>query len=202
MIDRLAQEALLDGEPYADVVTLHNRLGGQVGAWGLAFRFRRQEMAGVFVLRVGEDFRRRASLNDLALRHHTDAVGDLAHDAEIVRDEQHGQAPVALQISQEFKDLRLYGDVERRGWLVGDQELRLVGKGHGDHDALALAARKLVREGVEALFWFADADLVQEFERAGASLLAAHATVQLEDFAHLLLDRVQRIERGHRLLED
>ena len=30
----------------------------------------------------------------------------------------------------------------------------------------------------------------------------AHALVQLQDLADLLLDRVQRVERGHRLLED
>src|SRR5690606_7152972 len=153
-------EALLDGEPYADIVALHHRLGRQVGAWRFALWFGRQEMAGVFVLRVGKDLRRRAGLDDLALRHHADAVGDLAHDAEIMGNEQHRQATVALQIGQELQDLRLNRDVERRGWLVGNQELRLVGKGHGDHDALALAARKLVRERVEALFWFADADLV------------------------------------------
>ena len=35
-----------------------------------------------------------------------------------------------------------------------------------------------------------------------ARLLVRHPAVNLQHFAHLLLDRVQRIERGHRLLED
>ena len=38
-----------------------------------------------------------------------------------------------------------HGDVERRGRLVGDQDVGLGDEHHGDHDALAHAARDLVR---------------------------------------------------------
>jgi hypothetical protein len=55
-----------------------------------------------------------------------------------VGDEQHGHADLALQRLQELEDLRLDGDVERGRRLVGDQQVRLVGERHGDHDALAL----------------------------------------------------------------
>jgi hypothetical protein len=73
-----------------------------------------------------------------------------------------------------FEDLRLHGDVERRRRLVGDQQVRLVGERHGDHHALALAARQLVRIGAEPAFRIADADLLQQFEtrfRAAARAL-------------------------------
>ena len=65
---------------------------------------------------------------------------------KIVRDQQHGHAALALQRLQQLEDLRLDGDVERGGRLVGDQQVRLVGQRHGDHDALALTAGKLVRD--------------------------------------------------------
>ena len=51
-----------------------------------------------------------------------------------------------------FRISRLGGDVERGGRLVGDQQHRIEHQRHGDHDALALAARELVRVGgVDAL---------------------------------------------------
>ena len=53
---------------------------------------------------------------------------------------------LALQRLQQLEDLRLDGDVERGGGLVGDQQVGLVGERHGDHDALALAAGELVRD--------------------------------------------------------
>ena len=114
----------------------------------------------------------RAFLDDLAALHDVDALGHLAHDAEVVRDEQHRHAHLALQLPQQLEDLRLDGDVERRRRLVGDQQVGLVGERHGDHDALALAARELVREGVEALLGLADADLVQQLEHARRAALA------------------------------
>ena len=140
-------------------------------------------------------------LDDLALQHHADPVGDAPDDAEVVGDEQDRHAEPRLQLLQQHQDLRLHGDVERCGRLVGDQQVGLVGERHRDHHALALAARKLVRIGIEPARGIADADQGQQFEGAGARLLAAQALVQFEDFADLPRDRVQRVERGHRLLE-
>ena len=50
-----------------------------------------------------------------------------------------------LQVAHQVEDLRLDGHVQRRGRLVGDQQLRIAGQRHGDHHALAHAAGQLVR---------------------------------------------------------
>ena len=151
---------------------------------------------------LAEDALDLALLDDLAVLHHADPVGDLAHDAEVVGDEQKRHAEPLLQILQQRDDLRLHGDVERGGRLVGDQEIGLVGERHGDHHALALAAGKLMRITVEPAFRIADADLSEHLDDARARRLAGEAAVQQQNLADLLLDRMQRIERGHRLLED
>ena len=57
--------------------------------------------------------------------HHADLVADVAHDREVVRDEEVGQAVARLQVLHDVEDLRLHRDVERRGRLVADQELGL-----------------------------------------------------------------------------
>ena len=145
-------------------------------------------MAGVGVLRPLEHVGGAALLDDRALAHHVDAVGHPAHDAEIVRDQQHGHAELALQALQQLQDLRLDRHVERRGRLVGDQQVRLVGERHGDHDALALPARELMRKGVQALLGIVEADLAQQFDHARARGRFVEAMVQLHDLADLLLD--------------
>src|SRR5439155_10208869 len=68
--------------------------------------------------------------------------------------------------------------------------------------ALALAARELVRIAVEPALRFGNADLGQQLERASVHRRPGQALMQQQDLADLLLDRVQRIERRHRLLED
>ena len=88
-----AEEAALDREPDLDVVALPSRSGASASDVGRrALRLGGQQMARIGVLRVGEDLRRRPGLDDLALGHHADAVGDLADDAEVVGDEQHRHA--------------------------------------------------------------------------------------------------------------
>ena len=121
---------------------------------------------------------------------------------EVVGDEQQRHAEARLQILQQLQDLRLDRHVERRRRLVGDQDVGLVGERHRDHHALALAARELVRIGVEPALGVGQAD-----ELAAVRACAARAAARprrlcrSERLGDLLLDRVQRIERGHRLLE-
>ena len=69
-------------------------------------------------------------------------------------------------LGEQRQDLGLHGDVERGGRLVRDQEVRLVGERHRDHDALALAAGQLMRIALQPGFGIGNADLRQQFERA------------------------------------
>ena len=103
---------------------------------------------------------RLAPLDDLAIVHDADPVGHLAHDAEIVGDQQHRHVELGLELEQEVEDLRLDGHVERGGRLVGDQQVGLVGERHGDHHPLPLPAGKLMRIGLEPPFGIVDADLL------------------------------------------
>ena len=67
------------------------------------------------------------------------------HHAEVVGDEHHRHVAVALLVGEQVEDLRLHGDVERGGGLVGEEQLGAARQGDGDGDALAHAAGELVR---------------------------------------------------------
>ena len=81
---------------------------------------------------------------------------------------------LVAQLGQQRHDLRLHGDVERGGRLVGDQQARIAGERHGDHHALAHAARQLVRIVAQPLRGVGDAHALERFlgrrrrRRAGA----------------------------------
>ncbi len=60
-------------------------------------------------------------------------------------DEKVRQFELLLQIFQQVDDLCLNRNVERRDRLVADDETGFDRQGAGDADALALAARELVR---------------------------------------------------------
>ena len=81
--------------------------------------------------------------------HHRDLVRLLCDDAEIVTDENQCHARFLLETCQQLEDLGLHGDVERRGRLVGDQEIGPERECHRDHDSLAHPARQLVRVGLD-----------------------------------------------------
>ena len=70
-----------------------------------------------------------------------------------------------LEVGEQVQDLRLHGDVQRGGRLVGDQQRRVVDQGHRDHRPLAHAAGELVRVLVEAARRLRDADPVQHVDR-------------------------------------
>jgi hypothetical protein len=91
--------------------------------------------------------------------------------------------------------------IERSGRFVSDQQVRFVGKRHGDHDALALAAGKLVRIAREPAPRIGYTDLRQHFDGSRPRRGAGHAAMQQQNLGDLFFDCVQGIERRHRLLE-
>src|SRR5262252_4333214 len=76
--------------------------------------------------------------------HHTDAIRDVMHDGQVVRDEEVREAEIALQVLHQVEHLRLHRDVECRGRLIANEELRVRGERARNADALALAARELM----------------------------------------------------------
>ena len=144
---------------------------------------------------------RPALLDDLALRHDAHAVRHLAHDREIVGDEEQRHVQAFPQRAEERENLCLDRHVERRRRLVGDQEIRLVGQRHRDHDPLALPPGELVRVRPQPLLGLLQPHEVQQLQRPRTGFPAAHRPVHEQDLSDLLLDRVQRVQRGHRLLE-
>ena len=69
-----------------------------------ALRLRRQQRAACRrCCGLPKTSRDRALLDDLALQHHADPVGHLAHDAEIVGDEQHRHAEPAFSSASSFR---------------------------------------------------------------------------------------------------
>ena len=129
----------------------------------------RDQRLGVGLARCGQDLRRRAGLDHLAVAQDQDAVGDLGHHGEVVADVEGGRAVVADRLPHRGQDLDLGGDVERGGRLVEDDEVGPAGQRHRHHRPLQLAARGLVRVAVAERVGIGQAQLAVE---AGGDPLA------------------------------
>src|SRR5215510_16395087 len=96
--------------------------------------------------------------------HHDHALRGFGDHTEVMRDQNHRGAKLALQFENDFEDLRLDRNVERRRRLVGDEHLRIAGSGHGNHRALAHATRELVRILLRPLLGLRNADKAQHLD--------------------------------------
>ena len=143
-----------------------------------------------------------ASFGDSTQVHDHHVVCHLRHHAKIVGDEQDGHPQLLLQLRDEVQDLRLGRHVQRRGWLVSDQQARAAGQTHGDHRALAHATAQLERVRVNALLGPGDANPPQQLDGPLTCLLGGAREVQPDDFGDLIADGMDWTERRHRLLKD
>ena len=139
------------------------------------------------------------ALDDAAAEHDDHLVGERAHDAEIVADEEDREPHVGLEVLEQVDDLRLDRDVERRGRLVGDQHRDAEDQRAGDRDALALAAGELVRvaAGVARI----EPDALEPLPRVVAPLRGRVEVVDRQRLGDDLAERHHRIERGVAVLE-
>jgi hypothetical protein len=110
-------------------------------------------------------------------------------------------APANLR--EHLHDLRLDRDVERGRRLVGDEQVRLVGDGHGDHRPLSHAAGKFIRVLARAPLGIGNSNEVQQLDDSAADVgVRQRARVQTDRFGDLRADATHGIERRHRILED
>lgn len=72
--------------------------------------------------------------------HHVNAIRDIAHHREVVRDEQIRQPQIALQFHQQIQDLCLNRYVQRGNRFIADQQIGFEHKRPRNADALPLAA--------------------------------------------------------------
>jgi hypothetical protein len=159
-----------------------------------------EQGARVRVARGLEEVARGRRFDDLAEVHDRHAVGDVAYDAQIVRDEEVGQTEAHLELAEEIQDLGLNRDVEGRDGFVANEELRPGGERTSDADALLLTARELVR--IAVLERAIEPDALEELEHAGAALVSWKRAVKLDGLAHGVADGPARIEARVGVLKD
>ena len=143
-----------------------------------------------------------AVLHRLSAVHDHDVLGDLRHNAEVMRDENDGCAHLFLQLLQQAHNLRLNRHVQRGRWFVRNQDFRVARQRHGNHNALAHTAGELVWIIVDDVFRLRDADKPQHFDGLFEHFCLAHLLMEAERFANLLSDGKDGVQAGHWLLEN
>jgi hypothetical protein len=141
-----------------------------------------------------------AFLDEPARVHHRDAIGHAGDDAEIVGDDDHRHAELALQRADQLEDLRLDGHVER---VVGSSAISSFGL---QASAIAIITRwRMPPENwcgkcVEPALGRGMPTMPSSSMRARRE--RASSRVELEHLGDLAADRQHRVERRHRVLED
>jgi len=115
----------------------------------LTVHHRSEQTRCVRMGRRAQDLGNRPALDEAAGIHDRHSVGDLGGDAEIMGDEDHPHAQLALQPAQQDQHLRLHGRIERSRRFVGEQQARVARQRHCDHRTLAQSTGQLVRIGIE-----------------------------------------------------
>ena len=86
-----------------------------------------------------------AALHNLAAIGDGHVIGHIGDHAEIMGNHQDRHAEITLQIPDQRQYLRLNGDIECGGRLIGNQQRRLANQRHGDHGTLAQPAGQFKR---------------------------------------------------------
>ncbi len=165
-------------------------------------RDRAEQGLGIGVAHPVEHLGHVARLHRFAGIHHAQPVADIEDQAEVVADEQDRGAVLVPQILHQIDDPRLHRHVERGGGLIKDQERGLRHQRHGDHDALLLAARKLVRIGPEDAVGVGQAHVGHDLAGELPGFVLGHAFVDHRHFGKLRADPHGGVQAGHRFLVD
>jgi hypothetical protein len=124
----------------------------------------------------------------------------VADHAEVVGDEDVGEAELLLQVLEQVDDLGLDRDVEGAHRLVGDDQLGFQRQRAGDPDPLPLPAGELVRIPVVVLW--RKSDPLEQFLDLFADVATRRDAVQPHRVADDLTHPLARVKRRLWVLED
>ena len=162
-----------------------------LGAW---LRLNRaQKRAGVVLLRLAQDIARHPLLDHVALVHDQDPIGDLVDHRQVVGDINRCRPMVADDVFDRLKNLDLGRNVECGGRLVEHQQLRCAGHRHRHHDALLLAAGRLMRIAVGKCRRIGQMKQGKQIDRAFLGVGLVRQAMQQQAFGHLVANRDRRI---------
>ncbi len=153
-----------------------------------------QEADRVRVPRLGEHRLRFPLFDQAPGVQDSDPLAHPPDHAEVVADEEDARAELLPQCGDEVEHLRLDGRVEPGRRLVEDQQRRIGGQGHRDHDSLLPASGELVRVESHPPGRVGDLDLAEHVLRSLERfvLVGAH---ELEDLRDLRADADGRVQR-------
>src|SRR5689334_25085973 len=97
----------------------------------------------------------------------TDDARSVLGDLRFVGDEYDCNASLRVEPLEDLHDLDARAAVEIAGWLIGEQDRRIVEQRARDGDALLLAAGELIRMVASAI---GEADRGERTQRAGAAI--------------------------------
>jgi hypothetical protein len=145
-----------------------------------------------------------AALDHPAGVHHQGLVGEVAGRGDVVGDVEDRQVEAFLEVAQQVQHAEADRDVQHGHRLVGQQGLGLGAERAGDRDTLTLAAGELVRELVEVTLGRGKADPAEQLVQRVLEVLIgpARVVVNLQRAGEVVADRVHRIQRRERVLED
>ena len=150
------------------------------------------------MLGVIEDLARGVELHHLTRVHDGQAIRKVRHDAHVVGDKQDGKAQLVTQRLDLSHEGSLGHDVERRRGLIHNDQFGLEQQGHGNHRALAHAARQLEGEALEVNT--VDRDHRQNFFGALRDPMVVPVGVRSTRVGQLGADRECGVKGVHRTL--
>jgi hypothetical protein len=103
------------------------------------------------MLRISVQRLRVRHFHDTPQVHHSDPIAEVFHESQVVSNQQIGEAEIGLQILKQVHYLSLYGNIQRRDWLIENQKVRLDRQSACDPQSLSLAATELMWVAVNVL---------------------------------------------------
>ena len=90
--------------------------------------------------------RRRTALNNFAMFHDKDAVGDVIRQTNVMGDEDHGHADFVAKLHEHIQDGGTAAGVDHRGGFIGQEDPGLEQEDAGDHQSAASDRRRAQKD--------------------------------------------------------
>ena len=162
-----------------------------------------QKAHGIRMARLSKKRINACALYATACIHNHDVISSTCNNTKVVSNQNNCCAGLFLCNLQDVKNLSLNSYVKSSGWLVSNDDVRIVCNSNCNNNTLTHTARELMWERIQTILWISNTNNGEKLNTTLTDIRLAHMRiVGKQSLCKLISNREHWSQSGQWILED
>ena len=162
-----------------------------------------QKAHGIRMTRLSKKGINACALYAAACIHNHNVISSTCNNTKVVSNQNNSRTSLFLCNLQDVKNLSLNGYVKSGGWLVSNDDVRVICNSNCNNNTLTHTTRELMWERIQTVLWISNTNNGEKLNTTLTNVCLAHVRIMgKQSLCKLISNREHWSQSGQWILED